>query len=79
MITVQRKGKQIAIIADRDDWESLRIACQPCQCGHVKSNRTNVVRSFFVKVIGFGLSLKTDQAQHVNTEELEQTKELEGK
>lgn len=70
-MTIRKDGDKVAIIVDVKHLQSLRVAIQPCMCGHIKSKKTSDVRALFVKVFGLGVFMKSGDVRHIETEELD--------
>ena len=52
MTTARREGDNIIITVPVEEAQSLRVALQPCMCGHTKSAATAKIRARFVRGIG---------------------------
>lgn len=52
MTTARREGENIIITVPLDQAQSLRVALQPCPCKSTKSNKTDEIRTRFVRGIG---------------------------
>lgn len=55
MSTARREGDMIVITVPIEEAQSLRVALQPCLCGHTKSAATAKIRARFVKGIGMAM------------------------
>ncbi len=60
--TARREGDTIVITVPIEEAQSLRVALQPCMCGHTKSKSTAKIRDRFVRGIGMAMDHRKPKA-----------------